>query len=413
MKEKKLLIVSTHFPPDARPGTHRVIRFAKYLTQLGWNIHVLTLRTEAALYKQMRDVSLLNKIPSSVKVHTTNALRLGWPFSGFNSYLVPDKEAGWIPFACSKGLKIIRDHDITILYSTAPPWTTHVTCWWLKKKTGVKWVADIRDPWTRRPWMPARDRRGIRYSLLKKIERMVVNSADRVILNTSHLHKDFCAYYRNVDPEKFLTIPNGIDVDDFCGLDGEKSSADRFVVTHGGSLYRKRDPRPFLQAVSELVRDKAIAESDLLVRFLGSVDSKFDMHGWVREHNLESMVRIEAAVAHDQYLKELSSSDVLLLIQPDTDLQVPSKLFEYMAVGKPVLALAHSGATADIVEEYGNGMVVRPYDVGAIKNAVIKLLKVERSGETRDVSHGEQIGKWSAATTSQKLDSILRVCLTT
>jgi glycosyltransferase involved in cell wall biosynthesis len=125
------------------------------------------------------------------------------------------------------------------------------------------------------------------------------------------------------------------------------------------------------------------------------------------------MVRIEPPIAHDQYLKALSSSDVLLLIQPDTDLQVPSKLFEYMAIGKPVLALADSGATSDIVQEYGNGMVVKPNDVIAIKNAIIKLLKPERSAENNEVPHGERIVKWSAAMTSQKLDSVLREYLTT
>jgi len=261
--------------------------------------------------------------------------------------------------------------------------------------------------------MSAQDRRGVRYSLLRKIEQTVVNYADRVILNTSNLHEDFRAYYREVDPQKFLTIPNGMDADDFIGLDGAKTFGDRFVVTYGGSLYRKRDPRPFLQALSELLRDKAVAESDLLVRFLGSVDAKFDMHGWIREHNLQSMVKVEPPIAHDQYLKALASSDVLLLIQPDTDLQVPSKLFEYMAIGKPVLALAHDGATSDTVEEYGNGMVVKPYDVIAIKSAIIKLLKTERTAETNDISDREPIRKWSAATTSQKLDSVLQECLAT
>jgi glycosyltransferase involved in cell wall biosynthesis len=407
MKDKRLLIVSTHFPPDARPGTHRVIRFAKYLAQLGWDIHVLTLEPDSALYKDLRDASLISKVPLSVKVYRTRTFRLPWPLSALNSYLIPDKEAGWIPLACTTALRIIREEGITVLYSTAPPWTTHVACWWLKKKSGVKWVADIRDPWTRRPWMPAEDRRGVRYSLLKKIERTVVNSADRLILNTSHLHKDFCAYYKNVNPEKFLTIPNGIDTDDFLGLDGAKSSFDRFVVTHGGSLYRKRDPRPFLQALSELVRDKAIAESDVLVRFLGGVDAKFDIHGWVREYKLDSMVRIEPPIAHDEYLKALLSSDVLLLIQPDTDLQVPSKLFEYMAVGKPVLALAHSGATSEAVEEYGHGMVVQPYDVNAIKNAITKLL-TQRRLATDEVSQTTRIARFSAATTTRELDRLLQ-----
>jgi glycosyltransferase involved in cell wall biosynthesis len=204
-----------------------------------------------------------------------------------------------------------------------------------------------------------------------------------------------------------LTIPNGIDADDFLGLNGPKSSGDRFVVIHGGSLYRKRDPRPFLQALSELVRDKTVGERDLLVRFLGSVDAKFDMRRWVREHKLESMVRIEPPLAHDQYLKALSSSDVFLLIQPATDLQVPSKLFEYMAVGKPVLALAHSGATREAVEEYGHGIVVEPYDVTAIKNAVTQLL-TERRPVSADASQMARIARFCAAATAQQLDSVLQ-----
>lgn len=406
MKDKRLLIITTHFPPDARPGTHRVVRFTKYLAQFGWDIHVLTLRTDAALHKHLRDESLVNKIPPSVRVHRTTALRLCRPLTGFNSYLIPDREVGWIPFACSKGLKIIEKHSTAILYSTAPPWSTHVTCRWLKNKTGVKWVADIRDPWTRRPWMPARERSGLRYSLLRRIERAIVQSADRVILNTSHLHKDFCAYYQNVDPSKFLTIPNGVDGDDFLGIDRAKGPPDRCVFIHGGSLYKKRDPRPFLQALSELLRDKVVAESDLLVHFLGSIDSKFDMHGWVRQYKLNSIVRIEPPVAHNQYLKALFSADVLVLIQPDTDLQVPSKLFEYMAVGKPVLALAHSGATSEVLEEYGRGMIVEPYDVNAIKNAITQLL-VQCRLATNNVAENGRIAGFSAVTATQQLNSVL------
>jgi glycosyltransferase involved in cell wall biosynthesis len=413
MKEKTLLIISTNFPPDGRAGTQRVLRFTKYLVKLGWDISVLTLKPEYSLYHTILDHSLLRKVPTAVDVYRTAAFRLVWPFSGFNSYLIPDREVGWIPSAYRQGLNIILEKHISCLYSSAPPWTTNVISWWLKRKTGVKWVADIRDPWTRRPWMLPQDRRGIRYSVLKKIERTVVNTADRIILNTANLHNDFCTYYRNVDANKFLTIPNGMDADDFLGLDGAKGIEDRFVVTHGGSLYRKRDPRPFLEALSELVREKALAESDLLVRFLGSIDLKFDMPSWIREHKLESIVNIEPPIAHDQYLKALASSDVLLLIQPDTDLQVPSKLFEYMAVGKPVLALAHEGATSDTVEGYGNGIVVKPYDVPAIKKAIIKLLKSERITDINDISYREVIPKWSAATTSQKLDSALQECLAT
>jgi hypothetical protein len=94
MKEKNLLIVSTNFPPDARAGIQRVLRFTKYLVKLGWNISVLTLKPEFSLYKTIQDHSLLSKIPTAVDVRRTAVFRLVWPFSGFDSYLIPDREVG-------------------------------------------------------------------------------------------------------------------------------------------------------------------------------------------------------------------------------------------------------------------------------------------------------------------------------
>jgi glycosyltransferase involved in cell wall biosynthesis len=406
MKEKTLLIVTTHFPPDARPGSHRVTRFTKQLAKLGWQIHVLTLTADAALYKELTDSSLLSKIPASVEVHRTGALRLRWPLSSLNSYLIPDKEAGWIPTACRSGVRIIREAGITTLLSSAPPWTTHVVCWWLKKRTGTPWVADIRDPWTRRPWLPEKNRQGVRYSLLKRIERTVVQSADRVILNTLQLHKEFCRFYSETDPAKFLTIPNGIDVDDFLTLEQPRTHSDRFVIIHGGSLYRKRDPRPFLQALGEVVREHAMSETGIFARFIGTVDAAFDVNRWLLQHRLKAVVSFEPPIAHDRYLQVLAAADVLLLIQPETDLQVPSKLFEYMALGKPILALAHNGATRDALENYPHAVVVDPYDVNALKEAILKLVTRQRPGDRGDTRMA-RMARLSAAVTAQELDRAL------
>jgi glycosyltransferase involved in cell wall biosynthesis len=412
MIDKTLLIVTTHFPPDARPGTHRVIRFIKYLVQLGWDVSVLTLTPECRLHKARQDPALMEKIPSSVKVYHTTAPRLCWPWTGLHSYLVPDIEATWIPFACHKGLKIIREAGIACLFSTAPPWTTHVICWWLKRHTGIKWVADIRDPWTRRPWMPAAIRRGVRYAILKKIERTMIHAADRVILNTEPLYQDFCSYYHEVEATKFLTIMNGIDPDDYRNLQAvSDSSNDRFVITHGGSLYRKRDPRPFLKAVSELVKDRAIAEDELLVQFIGGIDPEFDLPQWVRDFALEAVVRLEPPIPHEQYLQRLAASDLLLCIQPRTDLQVPSKLFEYMAVAKPVLVLTHDGATRDVVKQYGRGTVVEPEDVAGIKETILQLVHGACPMDDPPAARDGAIATFSGVSLAKELDKTLMECL--
>jgi glycosyltransferase involved in cell wall biosynthesis len=252
----------------------------------------------------------------------------------------------------------------------------------------------------------------MRYAALKQIEKTVVHSADRVILNTQPLHQDFCSYYDSVEQEKFVTITNGIDANDIRSLNGlRKRTIGPFVITHGGSLYRKRDPRPFLNAVSELLKEKAITEDELLIRFVGNVDPKFDMHGWVRQLGLEAVVRIEPPIPHDQYLQLLSSSDLLLLIQPDTDLQIPSKLFEYMAVGRPILALAHHGATMDVVKGYQRGRTVDPYNVKEIETAMLSFIE-DRASPDQDAAIGNRpCLAFSAESLSKELDRVLTGCL--
>jgi glycosyltransferase involved in cell wall biosynthesis len=412
MTPKKLLIVSKHFPPNGQPGSHRLVRFIKYLTKLDWKIFVLTLKPEFSFEKCAYDESLLGKVPASTTVYQTSALRLSWPLSGLNSYLVPDREAGWIPIALYKGLGIIKRENIRVLYSSAPPWTAHVIASLLKKKTGIRWVADIRDPWTRRPWLPAEKRRGARYNILKRIERSVVRSADRLVLNTDPLRRDFAAFYHDIDPAKFVTIMNGMDPDDYDWLRGATPKThDRFIITHGGSVYRKRDPRPFLTAVAELLREKAITENNLSVRFVGAIDPVFNIHDWIRQCNLQRVVTIESQIAHAKYIESLSNSNLLLLIQPETDLQVPSKLFEYIGVGKPILALAHDGATKSLVEQYKRGYTVDPYDISAIKQALLHHID-GRCLVKDDQVDVHDLGGFSMSALSKQLDRVLTESLT-
>jgi glycosyltransferase involved in cell wall biosynthesis len=255
--------------------------------------------------------------------------------------------------------------------------------------------------------LPAEKRRGARYIALKSIEKAVVHLADRIILNTDPLRCDFSAFYRDINPAKFVTIMNGMDPDDYSSLgNSDPGTYDRFLITHGGSFYRKRDPRPFLTAVAELLREKAISESDLAIRFVGAVDPKFNIHDWVRHHDLQKVVTIEPPLAHGKYLELLSCSDLLLLIQPETDLQVPSKFFEYMAVGKPILALVHDGATKSLVEQCTKGHIVNPYDVSAIKKALIYHI-YRRPVVQGDKTIDQRFDRFSIATLSRELDRIL------
>ncbi|MFX6461567.1 hypothetical protein ABTG33_18475, partial [Acinetobacter baumannii] len=62
--------------------------------------------------------------------------------------LVPDDQILWFPYAMKKGLEIFKQHQIDVVFSTSGPYTNHLVGLYLKRKTGLPWIADFRDPWT-------------------------------------------------------------------------------------------------------------------------------------------------------------------------------------------------------------------------------------------------------------------------
>jgi hypothetical protein len=88
-------------------------------------------------------------------------------------------------------------------------------------------------------------------------------------------------------------------------------------------------------------------------------------------------------VSHAESLACLAACDVALLLQPGTDTQIPSKLFEYIGMGKPVLAVARKGsAVANMVAEHGLGEVADAEDVEGIADAIHRSYRLWASGGT-------------------------------
>ena len=184
----RLLIVSSHFPPDRSAGTHRVLRLANYLQMHGWATSVLTL--DAAFYKdsiQLDDAlvrradprltifrtgacrgltalirwrnQLLRRgaaAPSPNGVRHTQLDRRGWKawrhHATTSLFGFPDDEIGWFGHAVVRGLRIVRRQRIDVVLSSSPPFTCHLIGYALRSICNVRWVADFRDPWSRAPW---------------------------------------------------------------------------------------------------------------------------------------------------------------------------------------------------------------------------------------------------------------------
>jgi glycosyltransferase involved in cell wall biosynthesis len=410
---KPLLIISTHFPPESGAGTHRIIRFTKHLRAFGREISVLTMHPE--YYADSRlDETLLTQIPKDIAIYRTKVLRGMTALISLRNSLkrkkvdvmklrasiqtipaapaesvsrwqqvkdtatdlfsLPDGDIGWLWYAVRQGIRIIRQRQIGVIFSSAPPFTCHLVAAVLRRYCNVKWVADFRDPWSRAPWVQEEMTHSWKGYVHRWLEQQTIQRADVVLLNTQPMSEEFAKYYGPSTAQKFYTIPNGYDAEvlaPYQNISPRPRNTDTLIVTHAGSLYRERNPVPLLQALASAIQHQRIPPQGVELHFVGALAKRFSTVAEViKKLHLESVVRFTPPVSHKESLDYLSQSDVLLVVQPGTHLQVPVKLYEYMALQKPILALTPPGAVADIMTQGRLGLVASPEDSTAIEEIV-------------------------------------------
>ncbi|RPI57473.1 MAG: glycosyltransferase [Acidobacteria bacterium] len=441
---KRVLVVSSHFPPERAAGVHRILRTIRQLRDSAWPVTVLTVDPQYYRAGTPIDEALLNRLPEGVDVYRAKVLRgltivarwrrqfresvqnsLSRVFARGRNRLsvrnlspVPskapsakrpyvDSEIGWFLPAIREGARVIGRHKPDLIFSSAPPFTCHLVAAWLAWRHQITWVADFRDPWARSPWKRADLRDSWKLRLREWLERLVIERADAVILNTPLLTDEFAAYYGPALARKFHTVTNGYDAEHLMPfLRPVLRRSSRLVLTHAGSLYRQRDPRPLVQAVASAIAKGRIAADGIELHFVGTVSPEFRLADTIREFDLGSTVRLTPPVPHERCLQYLLESDVLIVIQPGTRLQVPVKLYEYLPFRKPILALAPSGALTMIAEESGLGVVVPPDDVAAIEDAICQLYEHRDGLDDRFRPDSMYIDRFDGRAVSRQLQTI-------
>ena len=376
MTTKRVLVVHYFFPPLGGGGVPRVLKFVKYLPELGWDVTVLTSPMSARSY-EVRDESRLSEVPPNV--HVVRAaelsaarmrqrmrnplLRLRVPnaehFIGW-----PDEIAGWLPGAITRGTRVARDWQPSVVFSSSFPYTSHLAALGIARAARVPWVADFRDEWTlnpqgaQLPWpLP---------SLNARTERALVRRADRVVVVDDYLP---LAGLRRDDPRR-IVIHNGVDEADFAS---DPSSVgpptDVFRLAYVGSLYGTRDLVPVLTAISRLIASGAIDVRCFELTLVGNV--------WIPAGVLDGLpfaVNRVGYVEHERAVLEMHSATALLFYAPMETRAGSGKIFEYLLAGRPVLAVARPDNLAHrLVAELGAGAVASPDDPIAIEGALTGL----------------------------------------
>jgi glycosyltransferase involved in cell wall biosynthesis len=382
----KLLLVTLYFPPAGGAGVQRPLKFATHLPALGIETHVLAPDdpkwvhadpelqppTQAWIHRA-RYFGPKGRKPAE-ELHGRHGLDLVSRHArlAFRRFLVPDENVSWNLTAIPTALRIVRSEGIDVVLTTSPPSSVHLIGAAVKRATGVRWVADLRDsllahPHRRPEHLAARTKERTEAT----VARLVARSADAIVAVSEAIADEA----ESLEPKgRVATITNGSDFDDFTGL--EYRPSDRFRITHTGSFFGKRDPRPFLAALAE-------ADDDVIARFVG--DFRSSDREWAESLGLDERLELHPYVPRRQALELQRDSEALLLLIPEAGGRgrgvLSGKVFEYLAAERPILAaVPPDGAAAELIRETGAGVVAPPNDVPAIGAALAGLVERWRAG---------------------------------
>lgn len=407
---QKILMVAFHYPPyEGGSGIHRTLKFSRYLPAFGWSPIVLSAHPRA--YPKVGDHQL-REIPREVIVKRAFALDAAKHLSIRGRYCrllaLPDQWVSWFVGAILSGLRLVRKHRPAVLWSTYPIATAHLIGVMLHRLTGVPWVADFRDSMTEENY--PRDQ-WARKSYLW-IEKSAVNYAARLVFTAPSTRQMYLQRYPKLKADRCVLIPNGYDEEDFVGLNAleTKKGVDGqpLRIVHAGLIYpEERDPRTFFNALSRLKAEGKICDNNFSFDLRASGSEGYYTK-LIADLGIDDIVSLLPALPYLEAIEDCAEADALLLFQAAScNHQIPAKVYEYLRLGKPILALTpEEGDTGNLLREIGGATIVDLSDEEAIYRVIPLFLNSVRKN-AHPLPQPEKVYRYSRNRQAARLSECL------
>ena len=417
---KRVLIISYYWPPTGGSGVQRWVKFAKYLPAEGWQPVIYTPENPEQLAV---DTSLEKEIPAEVEVlktHITEPYELYKKFlkkSGHSSEAVevnpvnaqnksfaqkaamwvrgnffrPDPRCLWVRPSVKFLKEYLKEHPVDLIVSTGPPQSMHLIGRRLARETGLPWIADFRDPWTKIFYFKHLSMTRTTERWHRKMEKKVLDEASVVVAVSPLVQQEFQSMTQT--PVELIT--NGFDECDFdrnrC-LEADGGPDRDFVITHTGLFAADGNPTTLWKVLGEKCMKNEAFRKALRIKLVGKTDEAILES--IRSEGLGEVLTDMGYQPHNVAVQEQRNASLLILPlrkEPEYKAVLPGKLFEYLASWRPVLGIGQpDGAMSMVLNSTKTGIVLDWEDKSSL-DRFIELcwqnhLKGELTVEDADIS---------------------------
>ena len=420
---RHILVCAYGFPPLAGPTEYRWLRFVCHLALHGWLVDVLTIRPERRL--DYYDEVLLRLVPGSVRVfrvnpglyeklvigprhhrlrHQRSVLAAGeskleptlWDRfrhglhrldQTLGALKIPDETFEWIPFAVWRAMRLLRANDYDIIVSSSTPFSSHLVGLAVKKLAKVPWVGDLSDPFA---FSPTRRLPTWRQTIDRWLEKVCLSEMDTVVMPVEEMRRAYVQQYKTLDPDKVYVIPYGFAEELYASVHPERSA--EFCLVYTGGFYQTiRDPTNFFEALRQ-VRDLPIE-----VVLAGSLDLGYQE--FLQRSGLSDMVKYIGFQSRERVAALQKGATVLMLLGNKGSLQLPGKIFDYIAASRPILMIKNDehDLAANLVSRNRLGLVVenKPDSIAKGIRRLFALFSAGKLEPTFELGHAHEFS-WSA-----------------
>ncbi len=392
---KKALIITYYWPPAGGPGVQRALNIVEHLPEFGWEPIILTVEKPSA---PAVDESLFSRIPKNCKVYRTRANE---PFTAYKkltgrkteatlpknislkkkislserlsywvraNFFIPDARKGWKKFMVKEGLKIIKNEKPDIIFSTSPPHSLQLGAKQLAKKSGIPWVADLRDPWTEAYWETQMPKTAGSKKKNLKYEKDILGTANRITTVGTGIRKLI---------QKKTTQPVSVIYNGYRELNNEFIPSEYFEILHLGNLGAMQSCKEFIEAVDCLGK---IEKKRLRLVFVGTLADEY-----IEMINNKPDINVEYIdfLPYDKMITRAMSASMLFLPRLNSSYSkslISAKLFDYLALRRPILAIADKGSDIEnILQHTGNGQSFLPEEIKAISAYISSIMNTKIS----------------------------------